>query len=78
MAIDSKHADLQSLRIDRSAPPEDSEPSSLAKRIIVIGIAVVVLLSLSALAYRLFSSDAPEVETARATAETSGNVEAGT
>lgn len=78
MAIDSKHADLQSLRIDRSAPPEEGEPSSLAKRIIFIGIAVVVLLSLSALAYRLFSSDAPEVETARATAESSGNVEAGT
>jgi HlyD family secretion protein len=78
MAIDSKHADLQSLRIDRSAPPEEGEPSSLAKRIIVIGIAVVVLLGLSALAYRLFSSDAPEVETARATAESSGNVEAGT
>ncbi len=79
MAIDSKHADLQSLRIDRSAPPEgDGGPSSLAKRIIVIGIAIVVLLSLSALAYRLFSSDVPEVETARAAAETSGNVEAGT
>ena len=70
MAIDAKHADLQSLRIDRSAPENnEGEPSSLAKRIIVIGIAVVVLLSLSALAYRLFAGDVPEVEVARATAE---------
>ena len=38
MAIDTKHEDLQGLRIDRSAPPEDGEPSPWAKRIIVIGI----------------------------------------
>lgn len=79
MPLDAKHADLQSLRIDRSAPENDEgEPSSWAKRIIIGGIAVVVLLSLSALAYRLFSGDAPEVEVARATVESSGDPTAGT
>src|ERR1043166_5175253 len=71
MALDTKHEDLQSLRIDRSDHGE-GEPSPWAKRYIIIGICVVVLLSLSALAYRLFSGDAPEVEVARATVE-SGN-----
>lgn len=79
MPLDAKHADLQSLRIDRSAPENnEGEPSSWAKRIIVVGIAVVVLLSLSALAYRLFSGDTPEVEVARATVESSGDPTAGT
>jgi HlyD family secretion protein len=68
MAIDTKHADLQSLRIDRSSAG-DPEPPLWAKRWIVIGVAVLVLLSVSTLAYRLFSSDPIEVETARATAE---------
>jgi len=69
MPLDTKHADLQSLRIDRSAP--DGEPPGWARRYIVIGIALVALLSVGALAYRLFSSDVPEVEVARATAEDS-------
>jgi len=69
MSLDTKHADLQSLRIDRSAP--DGEPSGWARRYIVIGIALVALLSLGALGYRLFSADAPEVEVARAMAEDS-------
>src|SRR5215471_13769989 len=77
MALDTKHEDLQSLRIDRSAPSE-GEPSPWAKRYIIIGICVVVLLSLSALAYRLFSSDAPEVEVARATAESGSDPSAAT
>src|SRR5579871_771769 len=72
MPIDAKHEDLQGLRIDRSARhPGDGDSSPWAKRFIVIGIAVVVLLGIISLAYRLFSSDAPEVETARATAESS-------
>ena len=72
MSLDTKHQDLQSLRIDRSDHGDGGEPSPWAKRYIIIGICVVVLLSLSTLAYRLFSGDAPEVEVARATAE-SGN-----
>jgi len=79
MAIDTKHEDLQSLRIDRSQRGESSgEPPAWAKRYILGGIAVVLLFSLSALAYRLLSSDAPEVEVVRASAETSGNDVGGT
>lgn len=73
MPIDAKHEELQGLRIDRSASADGGEPPTWARRYIIVGIAVVVLLSLSALAYRLFSADAPEVEVARATAE-SGDV----
>jgi hypothetical protein len=67
MAFDTKHEDLQSLRIDRTDRGEGGEPSPWAKRYIIIGICIVVLFSLSALAYRLFSADTPEVEIARAT-----------
>jgi HlyD family secretion protein len=69
MPIDAKHEDLQSLRIDRSA--QGAEPPTWARRYIVIGITVVALLSLVALAYRLLSPDVPEVQVARAAAESS-------
>src|SRR5207237_8678415 len=74
MPIDIKHQDLQSLRIDRSAKSGGTggpETPVWARRYIIIGISVVVLLSLSALLYRLFASDVPEVEIARAAAENS-------
>jgi HlyD family secretion protein len=70
MAIDTKNDDLQGLRIDRSARGE-GEPPPWARRYILIGIAIVALLSLTALAYRLFSGDAAEVEVVRAAAESS-------
>ena len=74
MSIDTKHEELQGLRIDRSARgDEGGEPSSFAKRYIIIGIVVVVLLSLSALTYRLLMGDAAEVQVARATAESSND-----
>jgi len=69
MPIDAKHEELQGLRIDRSAPT--GQPSAWARRFILIGISVVVLLSVGALLYRLLSPDAPEVQVARATAESS-------
>ena len=79
MAIDSKHKDLQSLRIDRSAPASgDGEPAPWAKRYIVIGISIVALLSLAAFAYRLLAGDTPEVETVRAAAEGGGDEAVGT
>jgi HlyD family secretion protein len=71
MPIDAKHEDLQSLRIDRSA--HAGEPPTWARRYIVVGITVVALLSAVALAYRLLSPDVPEVQIARAAAE-SGDV----
>jgi HlyD family secretion protein len=71
MAIDTKHQDLQSLRIDRSAPSGDGEPSPWAKRYILVGIALVAVLSLGVGAYRLFGGNAAEVEVTRAAAENS-------
>src|SRR2546427_5367855 len=71
MPLDTKHHDLQSLRIDRSAKSGEGEPAPWAKRYIIIGISIVALLSLSALMYRLLAADAPEVEVARAAAENS-------
>jgi HlyD family secretion protein len=72
MSLDTKHEDLQSLRIDRSErAPATGEPPAWARRYILIGIAVVVILGLSALAYRLLSRDVPEVEVVRAAAENS-------
>jgi HlyD family secretion protein len=70
MAIDTKNDDLQGLRIDRSARG-DGEPPAWARRYILIGIAIVALLSMTVLAYRLFSGDAAEVEVVRAAAESS-------
>jgi HlyD family secretion protein len=72
MPIDAKHEDLQNLRIDRTVRGNgEGEPPAWARRYIIIGITVVVLLSLAALAYRLLSADVPEVEVARASAESS-------
>jgi len=71
MPIDTKHEELQSLRIDRAPRDGGGEPPKWARRYITIGITVVVVLSVVALAYRLFSGDALEVEVARAAAETS-------
>ena len=72
MPIDAKHEDLQSLRIDRASHGAGSgEPPVWARRYILIGIAIVVVLSLSALGYRVLSRDVPEVEVTRASAESS-------
>src|SRR5271163_3148259 len=72
MPIDAKHEDLQSLRIDRTERgTSNGEPPAWARRYILIGIAVVAVLSVSALAYRLLSRDVPEVEVTRASAENS-------
>ncbi len=72
MPIDTKHEDLQSLRIDRSARASgEGEPPVWARRYIVIGIGVLVLLGLVTAAYRLLAHDAPEVEVVRAAAPSS-------
>ncbi len=70
MPTDAKHEDLQSLRIDRTRE-DGGQPPTWARRYILVGIAVVVLLGIVALAYRIFAGEAPEVEVARATAESS-------
>ncbi len=66
MPIDTKLRDLQSLRIDRSQRSGDGRPPSWATRFIVGGIAVVVLLSAAALAYRGLATQVPEVTVVRA------------
>ncbi len=72
MPIDAKHEDLRSLRIDRTARTGgEGEPPVWARRYILIGIALLVLLGLVAMGYRLFSHDAPEVEVVRASAQSS-------
>ena len=72
MAIDTKHEDLESLRIDRTQRGDSGgEPPVWARRYILGGVALLVLLGLITLAYRAFSSDVPQVEVVRATAETS-------
>lgn len=79
MAIDTKHADLESLRIDRSQRGDNGgQPPAWARRYIIAGISLVLLLGVLALAYRLFASSAPEVEVVRASAETTGNDAGGT
>jgi HlyD family secretion protein len=72
MPIDAKHEHLQSLRIDRTARAGvEGEPPAWARRYILIGIGVLVLLGVVATAYRLFSRPAPEVEVVRASAQSS-------
>jgi HlyD family secretion protein len=70
MPIDTKHEDLQNLRIDRSHRIDsDGAPPLWAKRVILGGIATVVLLGVVALAYKLLSPSVAEVEVTRATSE---------
>jgi len=70
MAIDTKHDDLQSLRIDRSHRDDSGgEPPAWARRYILGGIAVVVVLGLIAVTYRLFAGTPAEVEVVRAATE---------
>jgi HlyD family secretion protein len=79
MAIDTKHEDLQSLRIDRSQRGDNGgEPPAWARRYIIVGIVIVVLLGIVTLAYRAFSADIPEVEVVRASAQTSSTDVGGT
>ena len=69
MPIDAKHEELRSLHIERSQPGTPGEPPAWARRYILIGVAVVVILGLAAISYRMLAADAPEVEVARAVAE---------
>jgi len=79
MPLDTKHEDLQSLRIDRTQRGDHGgEPSAWVRRYIIGCIAIIIFLGLCALGYRFFSSDTPIVEVARAAAETSNTDVAGT
>jgi HlyD family secretion protein len=70
MTIDTKHKDLEGLRIDRTALAEEpSGGSKWARTYIIAAVAIIVLLGLGTLAYRFLFTPAPEVDTVRATAE---------
>ena len=68
MAIDTKHNDLEGLRIDRTASVEPTAPM-WAKTYVLAGIGIIVLLGIAALGYRFLSGSTPEVDVVRATAE---------
>jgi HlyD family secretion protein len=68
MSIDTKHKDLEGLRIDRSALNETPQVPFWSRMYILAGIGVFVLAGAVTLAYRLIGST-PEVEVVRATAE---------
>jgi HlyD family secretion protein len=74
MSIDTKHKDLEGLRIDRAAMAEAPRESFWARAYILIGMGVIVLLGIAALAYRFVGE--PEVEVVRAQAQ-GGDVPAG-
>ncbi len=69
MSTDTKHKDLEGLRIDRKASVAETSPSPWAKTFILVGVGVLVLAGIAALAYRVFGASAPEVEVVRAAAE---------
>ncbi len=69
----TKYDELKSLRIHDHERGDHPEEPKWSKRYIIVGIAVVVLLSLSTAVYRALQGSVPEVETARATVE-SGSV----
>lgn len=70
MEPDPKHEDLQSLRIDRSHRDDSSgEVPPWARRYILGGIAIVIVLGLFAITYRLFAGSPAEVEVVRAATE---------
>ncbi len=69
MAIDTRHKELQNLRIDKSQRAGREPSQAWARRFIVAGIAAVALCSVAALAYRWFGSTVPEVQVVRAAAE---------
>src|SRR6266436_5076493 len=75
MPSDTKYEDLESLRIDRSHRSESGgEPPAWARRYILGGIGVVLLLGIVAMAYRVFAPSAAEVEVVRAASEGGSDV----
>ena len=69
MSTDTKHKDLEGLRIDRSASVAETSPSPWAKTFILAGVGLLVLLGIATLAYRVFGGSTAEVEVVRATAQ---------
>jgi HlyD family secretion protein len=68
MPSDNKHAELQSLRIDKA---KRAQPSKWARSAILSGIFLIVLMGLVSITYRSFGPTAHEVSVVRASAERS-------
>jgi HlyD family secretion protein len=69
MSIDTKHRDLEGLRIDRTGLQEESSSTKWSRMFIIVTIALIALLGLGTLAYRYLFTPVPEVEVVRAAAE---------
>jgi HlyD family secretion protein len=69
MQKETRRQELQQLRIDRS---QRGEPAPWARRFIVTGIILLVLLGLVALGRRWLAAEPPEVQVVRANAEMAG------
>jgi HlyD family secretion protein len=63
MQTDTRRRELQQLRIDRA---QRGEPAPWARRIILSGILLLMLLGMAALGYQWLSASPPEVQVARA------------
>jgi HlyD family secretion protein len=68
MSVDTKRKDLEGLRIDRSTMAEPPQAPFWSRAFILIGIGVIVVLGIAALAYR-FLGNTPEVDVVRAQAQ---------
>jgi HlyD family secretion protein len=73
----TKFEDLKSLRIDEHERGDHASDPKWSKRYIVVGIAVVVLLSVGTLIYRVTQSPAAELDTTRPVAESGGGAMTG-
>ena len=67
--MNTKYDELKSLRIDDHERGDHPEEPKWSKRYIIVGIAILVVLSLGTLVYRALQGSIPEVETTRATVE---------
>jgi len=76
--MSTKFDELKSLRIDDHERGDNPVEPKWSKRYILVGIAILVLLSIVTLGYRALQATVPEVETTRAVAQSSGAAIGGT
>jgi HlyD family secretion protein len=69
MSIDSKHEELKNLRIDRSQRSNPGNPPAWARRYIVGGVVLILLLGAAVLAYRWLTPGVAQVEVVHASSE---------
>jgi HlyD family secretion protein len=76
--MSTKFEELKSLRIDDHDRDDHGAEPKWSRRYILLGITALVLLSIATFAYRALQASAPEVETTRAVAQSSGSAKGGT